>query len=128
MSNLSLARRGDRPGSRPWAAILVMTVLAGCGDEAETTRECRNGMAAFAAATDFARGRLALPPLATDGSGSVQIPGGRSEYQGDCRHRVVSYVDRQDTEGNPDVPRQQRFESVVRFDGKAWILESISFY
>ena len=105
---------------------LALVLLAAC--EGEDAIACRNGMAAFAAATDIARGRLALPPLSGDSEASVEIPGGRSEYLGDCRHRVVSYVERPLPPGDSASPRRERFEALVRLRGGAWELENITFY
>jgi hypothetical protein len=119
--------------SRRRRAAACLGVLAGilagpvaCDEGAgEGSQACRNGMSAFAAATDFARGRLALPPMAQEPGGNVSIPGGRTEYLGDCRHKVTSRVERRDPAG---AILDDRFEATVRLRGDAWELEAITFY
>lgn len=105
-----------------------LALLAACGEDEAGAAACRNGMAAFVAAMDIARGRLALPPLSGDSEAGVQIPGGRSEYLGDCRHRVVSYVERPPDPARSAEPRRERFEAIVRLRGETWTLETITFY
>jgi len=107
-------------------AVLALAGLAACDDGTGASAQvCRNGMHAFAAATDFARGRLALPPLMEDPGQGVNVPGGRTEYLGDCRHKVTSHVERRGPDG---AVLDDRFEAVVRFRGSEWELESVAFY
>ena len=106
--------------------LLALAGLVACDEKSEQRAlTCRNGMAAFAAATDFARGRLAMPPMAQDTERSVNIAGGRTEYLGDCRHKITSHVERRNPDG---AIRDDRFEAVVRFGGREWELEAVTFY
>ena len=108
-------------------AVAALVLVAACGQEDDAdARACRDGMAAFAAATDFARGRLALPSLSEATEPAVHIPGGRSEFLGECRHKVTSYVQKAGATG---AAGSDRFEAVVRYSGKGrWELEDLTLY
>ena len=112
------------------AGVAVLCLLAACEDgEEEQAATCRNGMAAFAAATDFARGRLALPPLSEVGHGTINIPGGRTEYLGECRHKVTSHVPRDEPADITGTVKSDRFEAVVQYKGRnRWVLDSMTVY
>ncbi len=112
------------------AGLAILCLVAACEDaEEEQAEACSNGMAAFAAATDYARGRLALPPLSEVGHGTINIPGGRTEYLGECRHKVTSHVPRTESAGTTGTVKSDRFEAVVQYKGRGrWVLDSMTIY
>lgn len=100
--------------------VVAATLLAACDSEEEReAKECEDSVYAYIMSQTFVERQLVAPSTAEFPYASKIS----NRHLGNCRHRVVAYVDAQNSFG---AMLRKPYTAVVRYDGNGtWLLESL---